>query len=67
MSSVTTSPAAVATSWPKALDAKWPGSVPYTILVALGGKIIYRGLNEIKPLELKQAIVEYSSATYANR
>ena len=51
----------------EALDAKWPGPVPYTILVAPGGKIIYRGLNEIKPLELKRAIVEYLGRTYANR
>ena len=51
----------------EALDAQWPGPVPYTILVAPGGKIIYRGLNEIKPLELKQAIVEYLGRTYANR
>lgn len=41
------------------LDAKWPGPVPYTILVAPGGKVIYRHLGEIEPEELKRVMVKY--------
>lgn len=51
----------------EALDAEWPGPVPYTILVAPGGKIIYRGLNEVKEFELRRAIVDYLGRTYASR
>jgi peroxiredoxin len=51
----------------EALDAEWPGPVPYTILVAPGGKVIYRKVDEIDPLELKRAIVEHLGRTYASR
>ena len=51
----------------EALDPEWPGPVPYTILIAPGGKIIYRKVDEIDPLELKKAIVEYLGRTYASR
>lgn len=51
----------------EALDPQWPGPVPYTILVAPGGKVIYRKVDEIDPLELKRAIVEYLGRTYASR
>jgi peroxiredoxin len=51
----------------EALDKKWPGPVPYTLLVAPGGKIIYRKHDTIDPLELKKAIVERLGRTYASR
>ena len=41
----------------EALDPKWPGPVPYTVLIAPGGKVIYRQHDSIDPLELKKAIV----------
>jgi peroxiredoxin len=41
-----------------AVDKDWPGSLPYTILVEPGGKIIYRVLGELSPLDLKKAVVE---------
>lgn len=41
----------------EAVDKEWPGALPYTLLVAPGGKIIYRVLGELSPLELKKAIV----------
>ena len=47
-----------------AMDKRWPGGIPYTILVKPGGEIIYRNLGIIKPLELKKAIVEYLGRTY---
>lgn len=51
----------------EALDTEWPGPVPYTILVAPGGKVIYRKVDEIDPLELKKAIVDHLGRTYASR
>ncbi len=31
------------------LDKQWPGPVPYTLLIAPGGKVLYRAVNEIDP------------------
>jgi thiol-disulfide isomerase/thioredoxin len=49
------------------LDKEWDGPMPYTLLVAPGGKIIYRKSNQIEPLEVRRAIVEFLGRTYANR
>jgi len=51
----------------EALDPQWPGPLPYTLLIAPGGKVIYRKHDSIDPLELKQAIVEHLGRTYASR
>lgn len=48
----------------ESLDPAWKGPVPYTLLVAPGGKVIYRKLDQIDPLELKRAIVERLGRTY---
>jgi peroxiredoxin len=48
----------------EALDAKWEGPLPYTLLIAPGGKIIFRKAGEIDPAELKRAIVGYLGRTY---
>ena len=48
----------------EALDKEWPGPVPYTMLVAPGGKVIYRKTGAVDPLELKRAIVGYLGRTY---
>lgn len=48
----------------EALDPKWPGPVPYTLLVAPGGQVLYRKTGPIEPLELKKAIVGYLGRTY---
>jgi thiol-disulfide isomerase/thioredoxin len=51
-----------------ALDPKWPGPVPYTVLIAPGGQIIYRASDgAITPLEVKRAIVDYLGRTAAGR
>ncbi len=47
-----------------ALDKEWPGPVPYTILIAPGGKILYRKSGPIETLELKKAIVSYLGRTF---
>jgi peroxiredoxin len=48
----------------EALDKQWPGPVPYTLLVAPGGKILYRKTGAIDPLEVRRAIVDYLGRTY---
>jgi peroxiredoxin len=48
----------------EALDKDWPGPVPHTMLIAPGGKVIWRHTGEIDPLELKRAIVGYLGRTY---
>jgi hypothetical protein len=48
----------------EALDPKWEGPLPHTMLIAPDGKVIYRHTGEIDPLELKQAIVEFIGRTY---
>jgi peroxiredoxin len=48
----------------EALDKEWPGPVPYTVLIAPGGKVIYRKTGAFEPIELKRAIVDYLGRTY---
>jgi hypothetical protein len=48
----------------EALDQDWPGPVPYTIVIAPGGRILYRKTGAIDPLEVKRAIVGYLGRTY---
>jgi peroxiredoxin len=43
----------------EALDQEWPGPVPYTLLITPGGKIVYRKVGAIDPLEVKRAIMAY--------
>ncbi len=47
-----------------ALDPKWEGPVPFTVLVAPGGKVLYRHSGPFDDLELKRAIVGYLGRTY---
>jgi peroxiredoxin len=47
-----------------ALDKEWPGPLPYTLIVAPGGKVLYRKVGQIDPLEVKRAIVGYLGRTY---
>lgn len=39
------------------LNKDWEGSLPYTILLAPGGKVLYSKQGLIDPLELKKLIV----------
>ena len=48
----------------EALDKQWPGPLPYTVLIAPGGKVVYRKSGAIDPLELKRAVVGYIGRTY---
>jgi peroxiredoxin len=49
------------------VDPDWEGPVPYTILIAPGGKIVKRWKDEIDPAELKSEISTLLGKTYASR
>lgn len=42
----------------KALDAKWEGPIPYTIIIKPGGEIIYRHQSEIDPAEVRKLMID---------
>jgi len=42
----------------EAIDPKWQGALPYTVLVEPGGKIVYGKQGRIDVKEMKKAIVE---------
>jgi peroxiredoxin len=46
------------------LDKEWPGPLPYTLLIAPGGKVIYRKTGPIDPLEVRRAVVGRLGRTY---
>lgn len=43
----------------EAVDPKWQGALPYTIVVEPGGKIIYAKQSTIDPLTMRKLIVEH--------
>ncbi|MHC4534964.1 MAG: redoxin domain-containing protein [Planctomycetota bacterium] len=47
-----------------AVDKDLLGGVPYTILIQPGGKVIYRKVGMIEPLEVKKAVVGYVGRYY---
>ena len=49
------------------LDPKWEGPVPYTLVVAPGGKVLYRKSGPLEPLAVRRAIVDHLGRTYASR
>jgi peroxiredoxin len=42
----------------EAIDPKWQGALPYTILVEPGGKIVYSKQGSINPAEMKAMIID---------
>ncbi len=48
----------------EAVDEEWPGALPYTILVAPGGEIVFRMLGEIDPLEIRKTVVDHIGRYY---
>jgi peroxiredoxin len=48
----------------EAVDPRWPGAIPYTLVIKPGGGVLYRHMGMIDALELKQIIVEYLGRTY---
>jgi peroxiredoxin len=48
----------------EAVDPQSPGSVPYTLLIAPGGKVLYRKAGPCEPLEIRKAIVGFLGRVY---
>jgi peroxiredoxin len=48
----------------KALDAEWPGPLPHTVVIAPGGKIVYRCNGPIDPEELKNKVIDILGPYY---
>lgn len=48
----------------EALDKKWEGSLPYTLFVAPGGKILYAKPGIIEPLEMKRLVANSIGRIY---
>jgi hypothetical protein len=49
-----------------AIDSRWQGNLPYTMLVAPGGEVVYRHAGIIDPLEVKQAVVKELGRYFAD-
>lgn len=49
------------------LDKEWQGPVPYTVVIAPGGKVLYRKSGPLEPLAVKRAVVDFIGRTYASR
>ena len=47
-----------------ALDPAWPGPLPHTVLVAPGGKIVYRHNGQVDSAELLAKIIEQLGPYY---
>ena len=50
----------------EAIDPEWQGALPYTMLIAPGGKIIYKIQGSIDPADLKKRIVDQLGRFYAD-
>ena len=51
----------------EAFDPQWEGPLPYTVLIAPGGKVVRRWRDVADPAELKSEIVSRLGRTYASR
>ena len=49
------------------LDPKSEGAVPYTVLIAPGGEVVYRHHGPIEPARLKRTIADRLGRTYASK
>ena len=43
----------------EALDAEWAGPLPYTVVIAPGGEVLYRHTGEVDIVALRHVIVDY--------
>ena len=46
------------------IDPKWQGELPHTVVVAPGGRVVYRSDGAFDPLALRKAIVGYYGRYY---
>ncbi|UOB19306.1 redoxin domain-containing protein [Abyssalbus ytuae] len=50
----------------EAVDKNWQGSLPYTVLIAPGGEVLYKVEGTFDPPVLKKTIVDYLGRYYAD-
>jgi hypothetical protein len=50
----------------EAVDKSWQGALPYSLLVAPGGDVIFRVSDAFDPLTLKRKIVDFLGRYYAD-
>jgi len=43
----------------ESVDPDWDGALPYTVLLEPDGKVVYKKMGSIEPLELKKTIVDH--------
>jgi hypothetical protein len=48
----------------KALDPEWPGPLPHTVLIAPGGKIVWRQNGAVDPEVLKEKVIDLLGLYY---
>lgn len=48
----------------QALDPAWPGPLPHTVLIAPGGKIVYRHTGAVEAEELKNEVLKHLGPYY---
>lgn len=48
----------------KALDPEWAGPLPHTVVIAPGGKVVYRHTGAIDPEEVKNKLIELMGGYY---
>jgi peroxiredoxin len=48
----------------KALDPEWPGPLPYTLIVAPGGRVVYRHTGVVDASEVQKIILQELGAYY---
>jgi peroxiredoxin len=48
----------------KALDPEWPGPLPHSVLIAPGGKVVWRHNGRVDAEELKNKILEFLGTYY---
>jgi peroxiredoxin len=50
----------------EAVDKNWPGALPYTLLIAPGGKIVYAHEGVIDPMKVKKEIIKNIGRFFAD-
>jgi peroxiredoxin len=50
----------------EAVDKNWPGALPYTLLIAPGGQIVYAHQGVIDPMEVKKEIMQKIGRFFAD-
>ncbi len=48
----------------QALDPAWPGPLPHTVVIAPGGKVVYRHNGPVDPEELKNEVLKHLGPYY---